>query len=135
MTRVRRTLKGKWRVCEQANPILATFRTLVNRKLKSVTTTMTATKTSHRPCLQGERVSLVLRLQALGYPSKRVKVCSSLQANIQVGFPYRPGKLYQLCSKFEIILKFAMEDTLNSREKGKYYHRRQKITYFSDIYI
>ena len=50
MTRVRRTLKRKWRVCEQANPILTTFRTLVNRELKLVTTRMTATKTSPRPC-------------------------------------------------------------------------------------
>ena len=28
-----------------------------------------------------------------------------------------------------------MENTLNSRKKGKYYRRRQKITfYFSDVY-
>ena len=28
-----------------------------------------------------------------------------------------------------------MENTLNSRKKGKYYHRRQKITFhFSDVY-
>ena len=28
-----------------------------------------------------------------------------------------------------------MENTLNSRRKGKYYHRRQKITsYYSDVY-
>ena len=27
-----------------------------------------------------------------------------------------------------------MENTLNSRKRGKYYHRRQKITfYFSDV--
>ena len=42
-----------------------------------------------------------------------------------------------LCNgpRFEIILKFSMENTLNSRKKGKYYHRIQKITfYFSDAY-
>ena len=28
-----------------------------------------------------------------------------------------------------------MDNTLNSRKKGKWYHRRQKITfYFSDVY-
>ena len=32
-----------------------------------------------------------------------------------------------LCNgpSFEIILKFCIENTLNSRKKGKYYHRRQ----------
>ena len=42
-----------------------------------------------------------------------------------------------LCNgpKFEIIWKFSTENTLNSRKKGKCYHRRQKITfYFSDVY-
>ena len=42
-----------------------------------------------------------------------------------------------LCNgpRFEIILKFSMENTLNSGKKREYYHRRQKITfYFSDVY-
>ena len=65
----------------------------------------------------------------------------------QVGTPYHPGQLTSfadvlrhaciLCNgtKFEIMLKFSMENTLNSRRKGKYYHCRQKITsYYSDIY-
>ena len=37
-----------------------------------------------------------------------------------------------LCNgpRFEIIVQFSMENTLNSRKKGKYYHRRQKITFY-----
>ena len=36
-----------------------------------------------------------------------------------------------LCNgpKFETVLKFSMENTLNSRKKEKYYHRRQNITF------
>ena len=37
--------------------------------------------------------------------------------------------------RFEVILKFSMENMLNSRKNRKYYHCRQKITfYFSDVY-
>ena len=41
-----------------------------------------------------------------------------------------------LCNgpRFEIILKFSKENTLNSRKKGKYNHRQKIIFYFSDVY-
>ena len=37
-----------------------------------------------------------------------------------------------LCNgpRFEITLKFSMGNRLNSRKKGKYYHGRQKISFF-----
>ena len=76
------------------------------------------------------------------------QVSTGLQANFTGRVTLSPGSTLPalltcfvmrdiLCNgpKFEIILKFSMENTLNSRKKGKYYHRRQKITfYFSDGY-
>ena len=65
-----------------------------------------------------------------GYPSKRVKVSSGLQANFTGMVTLSPGSTLPalltcfvvrdiLCNgpKFEIILKFSMEKTLNSRKK------------------
>ena len=73
-------------------------------------------------CDRGERVTL----------SKRVKVSSGLQANFTGRVTLSPRSTLQalltcfvmrdiLCKgpKFEIILKFSMENTLNSGEKGK----------------
>ena len=79
---------------------------------------------------------------------KQVKVSSRLQANFTGRVTLSPWSTLPalltcfvmrdiLCYglKFEIILKFSMENTLNSRKKGKYYHRRQKITFYSsDVY-
>ena len=77
----------------------------------------------------------------------RVKVSSGLQANFKGKVTLSTGSTLPalltcfvvrgiFCNgpKFEIILKFSLENTLNSRKKGKYYHRRQKITlHFSDV--
>ena len=60
---------------------------------------------------------------------------------LQVGLPYHPGQLYQLkCFVMRDILcnvqdlnynlTFSMENTLNSRKMGKYYHRMQKKTLY-----
>ena len=79
-----------------------------------------------------------------GYPCKRVKVSSGLQANFTGSVTLSPGPTLPalltcfvmcdiLCNglKFEIILIFFLENTLNSqKKKGKYYRRRQKITFF-----
>ena len=68
-----------------------------------------------------------------GYPSKRVKVSSGLQANFTGRVNLSPGSTLPalltcfvmrdiLCNgrRFEIlILKFSIENTLNSRKKGK----------------
>ena len=95
-----------------------------------------------RACLQGERVTFVLGGGG-GYLSKRVKVSSGLQTNFTGMVTLSPRSTLPalltcsiirdiLCNgpKFEIIWKFAMEKTLNSRN-----HRRQKLTfYFSDVY-
>ena len=79
-----------------------------------------------------------------GYPCKWVKVSSGLQANFTGRVTLSPGSTLPAlltcfvmsdipCNglKFEIILMFFMENTLNSQEKkGKYYRHRQKITFF-----
>ena len=79
-----------------------------------------------------------------GSPWKRVKVSSGLQANFTgratlAPEPTLPALLtcFVMCDilcnglKFEIMLMFFMENTLNSqKKKGKYYRRRQKITFF-----
>ena len=83
-----------------------------------------------------------------GYPCKRVKVSSGLQANFTGSVTLSPGPTLPalltcfvmcdiLCNglKFEIILIFFMENTLNSqKKKGKYYRRRQKITFFPQMF-
>ena len=42
-----------------------------------------------------------------------------------------------LCNglRFEKTLKFSIKNTLNSPKKGKYYHRRQKTTFFFQVLI
>ena len=82
------------------------------------------------------------------YSSKQFKVSSGLQANFKGRVILSPGSTSPalltffvmwdiLCKgpRFEIILKFSMENMLNSQKNRKYYHCRQKITfYFSDDY-
>ena len=82
-----------------------------------------------------------------GYPSKRVKGSSGLQANFTGKVTLSPGSTLpalltcfvmrdSLCNgpKFEENTK-TQKNTLNSQKKGKYYHHRQNTPfYFPNVY-